>query len=102
MNSYGPRGLALIAPTRLYGYVGGGLEAPPVVEKRYIERVLQQYYPMLGGVPIPVSASSFMDYGASTTPTLVLIDAAGTVGFYHPGAMTQQELSAQISRVLEK
>ena len=28
MNSYGPRGLALIAPTRLYGYVGGGLEAP--------------------------------------------------------------------------
>src|SRR5579872_1642618 len=36
-KKFGPKGLALIGPTRLYGYVAGGDPAPPSVEKQYIE-----------------------------------------------------------------
>jgi thiol-disulfide isomerase/thioredoxin len=101
MQRFGPKGLALIAPTKLYGYVAGGEDAAPVTEKRYIEKVRQQYYPMLAGAP-PLSEANFQAYGASTTPTIVLIDAAGTVRYYHPGAVSEQELSARIQKVLGK
>jgi len=102
MRSYGPQGLKVVAPTRLYGYIAGGMEAPPALEKPYIDRIRQQYYPMLNGIPCPVSAGSFLEYGAATTPTLVLIDAAGIVRFYHPGALTEPELSAQIRKLVRK
>jgi len=102
MKTYGPKGLVLIAPTRRYGYVAGGEEAAPVVEKRYIEQVRQQYYPGLAGVPIPLSAANFVSYGSSTTPTLVLIDTTGIVRYYHPGAATEEELTARIRRVMGK
>ncbi len=102
LNAYGPEGLTLIAPTRLYGYAAGGVEVPPAAEKQYIDRVRRQYYPMLTSVAVPVSAKTFLDYGSSTTPTLVLIDATGIVRFYHPGAVTEQELSAQVRKVLAK
>ncbi|HLK65806.1 MAG TPA: TlpA disulfide reductase family protein [Bryobacteraceae bacterium] len=102
MKKYGPKGLVLIAPTKLYGYVAGGEPAAPVTEKRYIEQVRQQFYPMLSNVPVPVSDSNFLTYGSSTTPTLVLTDAAGVVRYYHPGAATEEELSARIQKVLPK
>ena len=47
--------------------------------------------------PAPVSEENFRNYGASTTPTLVLIDRAGIVRLYHPGAMTYEELRAAIT-----
>ena len=37
-NTYGPKGLVLVGPTRLYGYAAGGEEAAPAAEKQYIER----------------------------------------------------------------
>ena len=43
MKKYGPRGLALIGPTRYYGYVANGDDAPPAVEKPYIEQIRRQY-----------------------------------------------------------
>jgi len=100
MKTYGPKGLTLVAPTRLYGYVGGGEVAAPAAEKQYIERVRQQYYPALAGTPIPLSAGSFLSYGCSTTPTIVLTDNAGIVRFYHPGAVSEAELSARIRKIL--
>lgn len=100
MKTYGPEGLTLVAPTKLYGYAAGGEEAAPAAEKQYIERVRQQYYPALAGTPIPLSAANFLSYGASTTPTLVLIDAAGIVRFYHPGAASEAELSGRIRKIL--
>lgn len=100
MKTYGPRGLVLEGPTRYYGYVAGGEDAPPAVEKKYIERVREQYYAPLADVPAPISAPAFLAYGASTTPTLVLIDRAGIVRYYHPGAASEAELSAQIQQVL--
>ena len=38
---------------------------------------------------VPVSAANFPTYGASTTPTLVLLDPIGMVRFYHPGAASE-------------
>jgi hypothetical protein len=53
-------------------------------------------------MPVPVSAANSQAYGASTTPTLILVDAAGVVRFYHPGAASEPELSARIQAILRK
>ncbi len=100
-RTFGPRGLVVIAPTRLYGYVAGGVDAAPAVEKKYIEQVRQQYYGTLPGMSAPLSAVNFNTYGASTTPTIVLIDRGGVVRFYHPGALPEAELSARVQMVLK-
>jgi thiol-disulfide isomerase/thioredoxin len=102
LKSYAPKGLVVVGPTRLYGYVAGGDEAAPVTEKRYIEQVRQRYYPALADMPIPLGESNFLVYGASSTPTIVLIDPAGVVRFYHPGAVSEQELSARVQKILGK
>jgi len=101
-NAYGPKGLILIGPTRLYGYVAGGNEAAPTTEKQYIDQVRRRYYAALADMPVPLSAANFLSYGASTTPTLILIDAAGVVRFYHPGAASEPELSARIQAILRE
>jgi thiol-disulfide isomerase/thioredoxin len=99
---YGPKGLVLIAPTKLYGYVANGQDAAPSVEKKYIDLVRRQYYSPLGDVAVPMSAGNFLKYGASTTPTLVLIDPAGVVRLFHPGNLSGQELAARIQAVLKR
>jgi thiol-disulfide isomerase/thioredoxin len=101
-NTYRPKGLVLIGPTRLYGYVAGGNEAAPATEKQYIDQVRRRYYAALADMPVPVSAANFLTYGASTTPTLILIDAAGVVRFYHPGAASEPELSGRIQAILRQ
>jgi thiol-disulfide isomerase/thioredoxin len=99
---YGPKGLVLIAPTRYYGYVGEGQDAAPAVEKKYIETVRRQFYAALGDVAVPLSNANFLKYGASTTPTLVLIDSAGVVRLYHPGNLAGSDLAARIQALLRK
>jgi thiol-disulfide isomerase/thioredoxin len=99
---YSPKGLVVVAPTRYYGYVAGGESANRAEEKRYIQKVHQQFYAVLGNVPVPLDDSNFQTYGASTTPTLVLIDASGIVRYYHPGAVSEAELAGQIQAVLRK
>jgi thiol-disulfide isomerase/thioredoxin len=100
VKKYGPQGLVLIGPTRYYGYVAHGADAPPAVEKPYIDQIRRQFYAPLGDMPAPLSNANFARYGASTTPTLVLVDRRGIVRWYHPGAATEQELAVQIERVL--
>jgi thiol-disulfide isomerase/thioredoxin len=97
---YGPKGLQIVAPTQKYGYVAGGEDAPPEVELPYIEQVRQRYYSAIITTPAPVSEVNFQRYGASTTPTLVLVDRAGIVRSYHPGQMTYEELRARIESIL--
>jgi thiol-disulfide isomerase/thioredoxin len=99
-RTFAPQGLVLIGPTRLYGYVAAGEDAPAGQEKRYIEEVRRRYYAVLN-MPVPLSAANFISYGASTTPTLVLIDRAGVVRYYHPGAVPEAELSARIRALSE-
>jgi thiol-disulfide isomerase/thioredoxin len=102
LSQYRSKGLVAIAPTELYGYVAGGEPAPSEIERRYIEKIRGQYYAALGGIPMPVNSANFLAYGASTTPTLVLIDSAGIVRFYHPGAAAMPELAARIEKLLAK
>jgi thiol-disulfide isomerase/thioredoxin len=98
-SEFGSRGLMLVAPTQLYGYGAQGEDAAPKDELPYIQRVWQHFYPGLQGAPVPISKENFNLYGASTTPTLVLLDRAGRVALYHPGAMPYEDLRAAIEKV---
>lgn len=99
VREYQSKGLTIIAPTQRYGYVANGDEATPADEIKYIEAIRHKFYADLLDVPAPVSEANFRNYGASTTPTLVLIDRAGIVRVYHPGAMTLDELRAALNRL---
>ncbi len=99
-QEFGPKGLAVIGPTQLYGYAAQGENADPAAERSYIESVRQRYYSSLLDMPVPLSQHNFKTYGASTTPTLVVINRAGQVAMYHPGAMTYEELRAAIEKAL--
>ncbi len=92
-----PKGLVFIAPTQKYGYVAGGEDASPEVETRYIEQIRKQYYADLITAPALISEENFRVWGASTTPTLALVDRSGIVRMYHPGAVPYAELRARIA-----
>ncbi|MBZ5612187.1 MAG: redoxin domain-containing protein [Acidobacteriia bacterium] len=98
-KEYAAKGLVIIAPTQRYGYVARGEDAGPAEELKYIEAIRGEYYADLLSAPAPVSEENFKNYGASTTPTLVLIDRRGIVRLYHPGAMTLDELRAALNRL---
>jgi thiol-disulfide isomerase/thioredoxin len=93
---FGPKGLAFIPLTQKYGYIGSGEDAPPEVELRYIELVRQRFYGALIDAPALVNEENFNKYGASTTPTFVLIDRNGIVKMYHPGGLTYEELRPRV------
>jgi len=97
LAQYRSRGLILIGPTQHYGYAAGGEEATRQQESRYIDEVRRQYYSPLGDMSVPVSEANFKNYGASTTPTLVLIDRSGIVRLYHPGAMSYLQLANKLA-----
>ena len=99
-SEYAFNGLVLCGPTRLYGYTAANESAAPAEELKYIEAVRQRFYAPLAAVPAPLSTANFLRYGASTTPTIVLIDRKGIVRLYHPGAMTEAELRAALKSVL--
>ncbi len=99
---YGGRGLTLVGPTQRYGYTKRGEDASPEEELRYIDQVRQNAYASLKNMPAPVSEENFRQYGASTVPTLVLIDARGTVRLYHPGQMSYEDLSRAVESALAR
>lgn len=98
-QEFGSKGLVVMGPTQLYGYAAQGAEAAPAAERSYIESVRQRYYASLLDMPVPLSKQNFKTYGASTTPTLVVVDRAGQVAMYHPGAMSYEELRTAIMKV---
>jgi thiol-disulfide isomerase/thioredoxin len=93
--------LMFLAPTQRYGYAARGEDATPQAELAYINAVWQQYYGGLQGISVPVSKENFNVYGASTTPTLVLVDRTGKIAFYHPGALSYEELRGAIERMMK-
>jgi len=99
-SEFSSGGLKVVAPTQLYGYAAQGEDATPNDELAYVGQVWQHYYPGLQAIPVPVSKANFDRYGASTTPTLVLIDRRGNVALYHPGVMSYEELRAAIERAM--
>ena len=99
---YASKGLAMVAPTQRYGIAAGGENATPAAELTYIRDTRDRYYSALLDVPVPVSQENLSVYGVSTTPTLVLLDRAGKVAFYHPGALSYEELRTAIERVMDR
>ena len=97
-SEYAAQGLKVIGPTRLYGYTAQVEHASPSDELQYIDAVRRHFYSGLLDMPVPVSKYNFDTYGASTTPTLVLLDRAGKVAWYHPGAVPYDALRAEIQK----
>ena len=100
-ENYGERGLAILGPTQLYGYVSRGQDATPEQELAYLRGAYQERYPIPSWMSVPVSQQNFLDFGVSTTPTLVIIDRDGIVQLYNPGNLPYEELSAHVERLLD-
>jgi thiol-disulfide isomerase/thioredoxin len=101
-TEYAPKGLTVLGPTRLYGYTAQVENAAPSDELAYIDAVRHRFYGGLLDMPVPISKYNFDVYGASTTPTLVLLDRAGKVAMYHPGALPYDQLKAEIEKVVAR
>jgi thiol-disulfide isomerase/thioredoxin len=101
-QEFASEGLVVIGPTQLYGYAAQGADATPEQERAYIEAVRARYYASLQDMPVPLSKQNFNAYGASTTPTLVLLNRAGQVAMYHPGAMPYEELRAALEKAVAR
>jgi thiol-disulfide isomerase/thioredoxin len=99
-NKYADRGLAIVAPTQLFGYIGSRTHVPHGEEIAYVEGPWMQANPMPDWMPKPLNQKNFTDFGVSTTPTLVLVDREGIVRLYHPGMMSLAELEAAILPML--
>ncbi len=94
------KGLKVVGPTRFYGYTAQIEHASAADELRYIDAVRHRFYSGLLDMPVPINTRNFEVYGASTTPTLVLLDRAGKVAMYHPGALPYDQLRAEIEKVV--
>jgi thiol-disulfide isomerase/thioredoxin len=94
-----PKGLVVMAPTRLYGYTAQDEHAPPQEERAFIQRVFEKYYAGIPNASVPFDTGNFERFGASTTPTIVLVDRRGTVRLYHPGVMDESALRAAIASI---
>ena len=101
-QEFAGEGLVVIGPTQLYGYAAQGADASPAQERAYIESVRQRYYSRLPDMPVPLSQQNFNAYGASTTPTLVVLNRAGQVAMYHPGALSYDELRAAVQKAVAR
>src|SRR5579864_4177958 len=100
LAEYRSKGLVLIGPTQHYGYAAGGADASREQETQYIDEVRKRYYAPLEGMSVPLSEQNFKNYGASTTPTLVLVDRQGIVRLYHPGAMSCLQLATKLAEII--
>lgn len=99
-SEFAGKGLKVIGPTRFYGYTAQIEHARPSDEIQFIDAVRHRFYGGLLDMPVPISKYNFEVYGASTTPTLVLLDKAGKVAWYHPGAVPYGELKGEIEKVV--
>lgn len=101
-SEFSGQGLQVIGPTRLYGYTAQIEHASASDELGYIDAVRHRFYAGLLDMPVPISRYNFDTYGASTTPTLVLLDRTGRVAMYHPGVLPYAELRAEIEKVVAR
>jgi len=98
-QKYREKGLVLMAPTRLYGTVDEK-DATPDEEKARVAKVWNETYAGLDGVCAPIDNEGDIRYGASATPTFVLIDKKGIVRMYAPTRLSEAELSRRIDALL--
>jgi thiol-disulfide isomerase/thioredoxin len=96
---YRDHGVQLVALTRYYGSVAGQ-DATPAEEKAHVEKVWKETYAGLADVPLTIDTRAMVRYGASATPTFVLIDREGVVRMFAPTRLSEAELSRRIDEVL--
>ncbi len=101
-EKYAPKGLALVAPTRLYGSLEAKKDASPADEMDHARKVFSEAYPGLAGLSVPVDTETMVRYGASATPTYTLVDKKGRVRFYSPTRVSEAELERLIESVLSE
>jgi thiol-disulfide isomerase/thioredoxin len=101
-QEFASEGLVVIGPTQLYGYGAKGADAAPGQERAYIEAVRARYYDSLQDMPVPLNKQNFNAYGASTTPTLVVLNRAGQVAMYHPGALSYDDLRSAVQKAVAR
>ncbi len=99
-STYAPKGLALVAATRLYGPGEDGKPATPAEEKELVEKSWRESYPGLESVPVVLDTETMVTYGASATPTYVLVDRKGVVRLYAPTRLAESELARRIEDLL--
>jgi thiol-disulfide isomerase/thioredoxin len=99
-EDFGKDGLVIVGPSQRYGYAVRGEDATPDEERAHIETVRKQQYGELAEMTVPLSAENFLNYGASTTPTLVLVDRQGIVRLYHPGTMPYDQLAPKVQAIV--
>jgi thiol-disulfide isomerase/thioredoxin len=97
---YEPKGLRVVAPTRRYGYTAAEEHAAPSAENAFIEQVFNHYYAGIPQVEVPLDGSNFERFGASTTPTIVVVDRRGIVRLYHPGVVDGPALRSAVENAL--
>ena len=100
-EEYHDRGLVIVGPTQFYGFVSRGQTATPEEELAYLNGDYTAQYPIPSWMGVPISTDNFLNFGVSTTPTLVLVDRDGIVQRYNPGDLSQEELVALIEPLLE-
>lgn len=100
-QKYGAKGLTIVAPTQRYGYVAARKKAGVAEEMAYIQQIRDQVYPWMASDMVPVSEENFLNYGASTTPTVVLVDRGGIVRTYHPGQMKLEEIEPLVKALVD-
>jgi thiol-disulfide isomerase/thioredoxin len=100
-EEYHDQGLVIVGPTQLYGYVSRGTAATPEEELAYINGEYKEQYPIPPWMGVPISTANFLNFGISTTPTLVLVDRDGIVQRYNPGNLSHEELVELIEPLLE-
>jgi thiol-disulfide isomerase/thioredoxin len=100
LEKYRAKGLAMVAPTRLFGTGAENKTATPDEEKAQIEKVWKESYGMLGGVSAPIDTETMVRWGVSSNPTLALVDRKGLVRFYTPTRLSEEELSRRVEELL--
>ena len=93
--------MVVVAPTRLYGTGDQNKPATPDEEKAHITKIWAEAYRGLEDVQVPIDTDTMIRYGASATPTFVLIDRTGIVRLYTPTRLSEVELSNQIESILK-
>ena len=100
-EEYHDRGLVIVGPTQFYGFVSRGQTATPEEELAYLNGDYTAQFPIPSWMGVPISTNNFLNFGVSTTPTLVLVDRDGIVQRYNPGDLSQEALAALIVPLLE-
>ena len=99
-EEYNDRGLVIVGPTQYWGYTSRGQDATPEEELAYLKGDYAARFPIPSWMGVPISINNFLNFGVSTTPTLVLVDREGIVQRYNPGDLSHEELVALIEPLL--